>query len=72
MESTAPLTEAAVRAALSWILYPGLNLDIVSFWMVCSVSVREGRVHVSPTLPSNWRGTSVADEAVTAARAGLR
>lgn len=50
MESNNPLTESAVRAALAEVLYPGLKRDIVSFGMVRSVTVRNGRVHVSLVL----------------------
>lgn len=46
------VTEAAVRAALAEVRYPGLNRDIVSFGMVRSVAVRNGRVHVSLVLSS--------------------
>ncbi len=45
-----PLTEADVRAALGDVRYPGLTRDIVSFGMVRSVAVRNGRVHVSLVL----------------------
>jgi ATP-binding protein involved in chromosome partitioning len=51
--STHPLTEAAVRQALAGVRYPGLNRDIVSFGMVRSVAVRDGRVHVSLVLSSS-------------------
>jgi ATP-binding protein involved in chromosome partitioning len=47
-----PITESAVRAALAEVRYPGLNRDIVSFGMVRSVAVRNGRVHVSLVLSS--------------------
>ncbi|MEO8029944.1 MAG: Mrp/NBP35 family ATP-binding protein [Gemmatimonadota bacterium] len=46
------LTEAAVRAALSEIAYPGLKRDIVALGLVSAVSVRNDRVHVSLTLAS--------------------
>lgn len=46
------ITEAEVRAALAEIPYPGMNRDIVSFGLLRSVSVRDGRVHVSLTLAS--------------------
>ena len=52
MQSHEPITEAAVRAALTEVRYPGLNRDIVSFGMVRSVAVRDGRVHVSLVLAS--------------------
>jgi ATP-binding protein involved in chromosome partitioning len=51
--STHPLTEAAIREALTRVRYPGLNRDIVSFGMVRSVAVRDGRVHVSLVLSSS-------------------
>ncbi len=41
------ITEADVRAALAEVRYPGLSRDIVAFGMVRSVTVRDGRVHVS-------------------------
>jgi len=44
------VTESAVRAALAEVQYPGLNRDIVSFGMVRSVTVHDGRVHVSLSL----------------------
>jgi ATP-binding protein involved in chromosome partitioning len=44
------VTEAAVREALAEVRYPGLNRDIVSFGLVRSVAVRDGRVHVSLVL----------------------
>src|SRR5690606_2489327 len=50
--SADPVTESAVRSALAEIPYPGLNRDIVSFGMVRSVAVRDGRVHVSLVLAS--------------------
>jgi ATP-binding protein involved in chromosome partitioning len=52
MSTPESLSEAAVRAALAEVPYPGLNRDIVSFGMVRSVAVREGRVHVSLVLAS--------------------
>lgn len=42
-----PLDERAVRAALKEVAYPGLRRDIVALGLVRSVTVREGRVHVS-------------------------
>lgn len=50
MSEQRPISEADVRAALAGVSYPGLNRDIVSFGMVRSVAVREGRVHVSLVL----------------------
>jgi ATP-binding protein involved in chromosome partitioning len=47
---TNQITEAEVRAALAEVLYPGLTRDIVSLGMVRSVTVRNGRVHVSLVL----------------------
>lgn len=47
---TQQLTEADVHAALAEIPYPGLNRDLVSFGLVRSVAVRNGRVHVSLVL----------------------
>ncbi|HEX7117943.1 MAG TPA: P-loop NTPase [Longimicrobiales bacterium] len=44
------LTEADVRRALADVPYPGMKRDIVSFGLVRSVTVRNGRVHVSLTL----------------------
>lgn len=44
------INEATVREALADVRYPGLNRDIVSFGMVRSVSVHDGRVHVSLVL----------------------
>lgn len=41
------LTEAAVRAALAEVPYPGLTRDIVALGLVRSISVRNDRVHVS-------------------------
>src|SRR5690554_3938741 len=52
MEIREPLTESAAREALSEVLYPGLKRDIVSFGILRSVSVRNGRVHVSLVLSS--------------------
>ena len=46
------LTEAAVRASLADIPYPGLKRDIVSLGLVRSIAVRDDRVHVSLTLAS--------------------
>ena len=46
------LTEAAVRASLAEIPYPGLSRDIVSLGLVRSVAVRDDRVHVSLALAS--------------------
>lgn len=46
------LTPSMVRAALAEVRYPGLNRDLVSFGMVRSVAVRNGRVHVSLVLSS--------------------
>ncbi len=50
MMSHEAVTESTVRAALAEVLYPGLNRDIVSFGMVRSVTVHNGRVHVSLVL----------------------
>lgn len=50
MTSHESITESAVRDALADVQYPGLNRDIVSFGMVRSVAVRNGRVHVSLVL----------------------
>lgn len=50
MSEQRPISEADVRAALAGVSYPGLNRDVVSFGMVRSVSVRDGRVHVSLVL----------------------
>lgn len=50
MSDKRPISEADVRAALAGVSYPGLNRDIVSFGMVRSVAVRDGRVHVSLVL----------------------
>jgi ATP-binding protein involved in chromosome partitioning len=47
------LTEAEARRVLAAISYPGLNRDIVSLGMVRSVTVREGRVHVSLVLSTS-------------------
>ncbi len=47
------VTEAGVRAALAQIAYPGLRRDIVSFGMVRSVTVRDGRVHVALVLATD-------------------
>lgn len=44
------LTEEQVRAALERVPYPGLKRDIVSLRLVRSVTVRNGRVHVSLVL----------------------
>ncbi|HET8657064.1 MAG TPA: P-loop NTPase [Longimicrobiaceae bacterium] len=52
MNDHAQITEAAVREALAGVRYPGLKRDIVSFGMVRSVTVRDGRVHVSLVLAS--------------------
>ena len=41
------LTEAAVRAALAEVPYPGLKRDIVALGLVRSIAVRNDRVHVS-------------------------
>lgn len=41
------ITEDDVRAALARVPYPGMRRDIVSFGLVRSVAVRNGRVHVS-------------------------
>jgi ATP-binding protein involved in chromosome partitioning len=46
------LDEQAVRAALTEVAYPGLRRDIVSLGLVRSVTVRDGRVHVSLFLSS--------------------
>lgn len=46
------LTESDVRSALAEVMYPGLNRDIVSFGLLRSVAVRNGRVHVSLVLSS--------------------
>lgn len=43
-------TEVQARAALAGVLYPGLKRDIVSLGLVRSVTVRNGRVHVSLVL----------------------
>lgn len=58
------LTEADARAALTGVLYPGLKTDVVSLGLVRSVSVRDGRVHVSlevstgrPEIPDLLRST---------------
>lgn len=66
MASRDLLTEPDVRAALAGILYPGMNRDIVSFGMVRSVSVRDGRVHVSLVL------SSTRDEVPDQLRAAIR
>jgi ATP-binding protein involved in chromosome partitioning len=50
MTSHDPISEAAVRAALAEVRYPGLTRDIVAFGLVRSVAVRDGRVHVSLVL----------------------
>jgi len=47
------ITEADVRAALAQVRYPGLSRDIVAFGMVRSVTVRDGRVHVSLVLSTS-------------------
>ena len=47
------LTESAARAALTDVSYPGLKRDIVSLGLVRSVTVRDGRVHVSLTLSTD-------------------
>lgn len=47
------VTEADVRQVLATISYPGLNRDIVSLGMVRSVTVRDGRVHVSLVLSTS-------------------
>ncbi|HET7276351.1 MAG TPA: Mrp/NBP35 family ATP-binding protein [Longimicrobiaceae bacterium] len=52
MPDTPPLTESAAREALAEVLYPGLKRDIVSFGIVRSVAVNNGRVHVSLVLAS--------------------
>lgn len=44
------IVEADVRAALCDVAYPGLKRDIVSLGLVRSVTVRDGRVHVSLAL----------------------
>ncbi|MCC6350694.1 MAG: Mrp/NBP35 family ATP-binding protein [Candidatus Eisenbacteria bacterium] len=44
------LTEAAVRAALSEVSYPGLGRDIVALGIVRAVMVNNDRVHVSLAL----------------------
>ena len=41
------LTEDAARAALAAVQYPGLERDIVSLGLVRSITLRDGRVHVS-------------------------
>jgi ATP-binding protein involved in chromosome partitioning len=46
------LTEEEARAALRRVLYPGLRRDIVALGLVRSVTVRDGRVHVSLVLAS--------------------
>ncbi|HEX6068455.1 MAG TPA: Mrp/NBP35 family ATP-binding protein [Longimicrobiaceae bacterium] len=46
------LTEEEARAALRQVLYPGLRRDIVALGLVRSVTVRDGRVHVSLVLAS--------------------
>ena len=64
-----PLTESAARAALSGVQYPGLRSDIVSLGLVRSVTVRDGRVHVSLVLSSGQ--PEVPDLLRTAIRAAL-
>lgn len=64
-----PVTESAVRAALAEVCYPGLNRDIVSFGMVRSVAVQDGRVHVSLVLASTRE--EVPDQLRTAIREKL-
>ncbi len=44
------LTEAAARAALTSVPYPGLERDIVALGLVRAVTVRNDRVHVSLVL----------------------
>lgn len=44
------ISEADVRSALAEVQYPGLRRDIVSLGMIRSISVRDGRVHVSLTI----------------------
>lgn len=41
------MTEEVVRSTLAGVSYPGLNSDIVALGLVQSVTVRNGRVHVS-------------------------
>jgi ATP-binding protein involved in chromosome partitioning len=53
------LTEADVRRVLATIPYPGLTRDIVALGMVRSVTVRDGRVHVSLVLSTS--GADVPD-----------
>ncbi len=47
------LTEDAARTALAAVRYPGLGRDIVSLGLVRSVTVRDGRVHVSLLLSTD-------------------
>jgi ATP-binding protein involved in chromosome partitioning len=47
------LTDADLRRVLGEVRYPGLNRDIVSLGMVRSVTVRDGRVHVSLVLSTS-------------------
>lgn len=47
MDTTHPFDEDSARAALAGVRYPGLTRDILSFRAVRSVTVRDGRVHVS-------------------------
>lgn len=52
MSGNEGFTEAEARAALARVEYPGLRSDIVSLGLVRSVTVRNGRVHVSLMLSS--------------------
>jgi ATP-binding protein involved in chromosome partitioning len=47
------VNEEKVRQVLAGVSYPGLNRDIVSLGMVRSVTVRDGRVHVSLVLATS-------------------
>lgn len=51
--SESNLTEERARAALEQVFYPGLKRDIVSLRLVRSVTVRNGRVHVSLVLSTS-------------------
>ena len=69
MENHDRITESAVQAALAEVRYPGLNRDIVSFGMVRSIAVRDGRVHVSLVLSTTRE--EVPDQLRTAIRDAL-
>lgn len=69
MDTRKSLTEAAVRAALTEVHYPGLDRDIVSFGMVRSIAVRNDRVHVSLVLATER--PEIPDQLRTAIRERL-